>query len=153
MFGHDYRPGKKTNNRIVYIQLGRECATIAVICFRSLRNFRVKKTGEDRKDRRICHYHQYMVMSSSGLCVVFGWIISRPLTPYFRRSLLLLDSLSKIDSDCFCSVVRCISFFCTFRSFSRGITTYAALVCVNFPLMKKKSCALYTCCINNCCYL
>jgi hypothetical protein len=89
---------KKTNNRIVYIQLGRECATIALICFRSLRNFKVKKTGEDRKDRRICHYHQYMVMSSSGLCVVFGWIISRPLTPNFRRSLLLLDSLSKIDS-------------------------------------------------------
>jgi hypothetical protein len=129
---------KKTNNRIVYIQLGRECATIALICFRSLRNFRVKKTGEDRKDRRICHYHQYMVMSSSGLCVVFGWIISRPLTPNFRRSLLLLDSLSKIDSlDLFRLFLfgRSLHLFFLHVPF---IFTYAALVCVNFPLMKKK---------------
>jgi hypothetical protein len=144
---------KKTNNRIVYIQLGRECATIALICFRSLRNFKVKKTGEDRKDRRICHYHQYMVMSSSGLCVVFGWIISRPLTPNFRRSLLLLDSLSKIDSLYLFRLFLCDRSLRLFFLHVPFIFTYAALVCVNFPLIKKKSCALYTCCINNCCYL
>jgi hypothetical protein len=134
---------KKTNNRIVYIQLGRECATIALICFRSLRNFKVKKTGEDRKDRRICHYHQYMVMSSSGLCVVFGWIISRPLTPNFRRSLLLLDSLSKIDSLYLFRLFLCDRSLRLFFLHVPFIFTYAALVCVNFPLIKKKV-VLYT---------
>jgi hypothetical protein len=144
MFGHDYRPGKKTNNRIVYIQLGRECATIAVICFRSLRNFRVKKTGEDRKDRRICHYHQYMVMSSSGLCVVFGWIISRPLTPNFRRSLLLLDSLSKIDSRLFLFGRSLHLFFLHVPFiFTWDYNIRCARVC-KLPTYEKKKVVLYT---------